>query len=112
MTMDWLWDVDQGFERQAKSNARSISFGDGYEQRGANGINTVKETVTIRCGNRPVAEIRNMDALLRSLNGVESFNFYGADGFARRYICREWSITENNGVFASLSATFIQVFEY
>jgi phage-related protein len=107
----WIWPPEKGFERQVKATVRVTQFGDGYEQRQAQGINAIKEQVPMTFSWRSVADIRDMEAFLIALGGVGSFTWTAPDGITRKYTCREWTVSENTGVYASLSATWIQVFE-
>jgi phage-related protein len=48
---------DRGFSRQTEQRVLSVSFGDGYEQRVKDGINTKKEMYNMNLSNRLWQEI-------------------------------------------------------
>ncbi len=65
--------VDKGFTRQNTPRIHAVSFGDGYEQRIANGINTLDQTMNVSFSTRPKAEIDDLVAFFESLGGVTKF---------------------------------------
>ena len=54
--------VDKGFTRQNTPRIHAVTFGDGYEQRIANGINTLDQTMNVSFSTRPKAEIDDLVA--------------------------------------------------
>lgn len=66
---------DRGFERQAAFKVRTAQFGDGYQQRIADGINSQKEQYSIAFTNRERIEIDAIAQTLENKKGVTSFTF-------------------------------------
>jgi len=106
--------VDKGFSRGSAPKVHTLSFGDGYEQRIANGINNLAQTMNVTFNTRPKAEIDDLVAFFESLGGVSKFRMTiddtnGAETI--KVVCREWNQTWNYDNFYSLSATFDRVYE-
>ena len=104
--------------RTSTPTVRKISFGDGYEQRVASGINNLKQSFTVSINNREKEEIDDITAYLDSLNGVSKFSFTIPDSNAAsndetviKVVCDTVSQAYNNGGFYSANATFRRVYE-
>ena len=66
----------------SKSNKPKVftaEFGDGYEQRVAQGINNLEQEFSVGFATRPKAEADDIIGFLESTNGVTAFNFTFAD---------------------------------
>ena len=106
--------VDKGFSRSNTPTIHSISFGDGFEQRIANGINNLPQTMAVTFNTRPKAEIDDLVAFFESLGGVSKFQMTiddtnGAETI--KVVCKTWNQTWDYDNFYSLSATFERVYE-
>jgi len=106
--------VDKGFSRGSAPKVHTITFGDGYEQRIADGINNLVQTMNVTFNTRPKAEIDDLVAFFESLGGVSKFRMTiddtnGAETI--KVVCRQWNQTWNYDDFYSLSATFDRVYE-
>lgn len=94
-----------------------VSFGDGYEQRVANGINALSQQFSVNFKTRPKAEIDDIVAFFVSRGGVTAFDFVVPDsnesGSEKTYkvVCESWSKTFAYDDFYSASATFRRVYE-
>ena len=114
--------------RTSTPSVRKISFGDGYEQRVASGINNLKQSFTVSFNNRAKAEIDDITGYLDSLNGVTAFNFTIPDNATTeevtgisdnatnnektlKVVCDTVNQTYDNGDFYSANATFRRVYE-
>jgi len=65
--------VDKGFQRSSTPKVHTMTFGDGYEQRIADGINNLAQGMTVSFTTRPKAEIDDLVAFFESLGGVTKF---------------------------------------
>ena len=61
---------DKSFSKKVKPTVLKIQFGDGYEQRVAEGINSLKETFSVGFTNRPKAEIDDIVAFFDNKKGT------------------------------------------
>lgn len=108
---------DKGLSRQSTPRIRVAKFGDGYEQRIANGINPIEETFSVTFNNRPAAEIDDIIGYLASLGGVSSFDFTfpddnGVGGETTiKVVCDTYSQTYTHDGYPSATATFRRVYE-
>lgn len=94
-----------------KPRVKVAKFGDGYEQRLADGINTIAEVWQLTFAARTNAEAGQIDDFLKARAAVENFDWTPPNGLAGKYICREWSRTPTHGNAETITATFEQVFE-
>lgn len=95
-----------------KPRVRTARFGDGYEQRLADGINVRPAVWALTFDNRDNTETAALLAFLQARNGVEAFDWTPPyEASAIRVVCREWnkSIAVYNST--TISAQFEQVFE-
>jgi phage-related protein len=106
--------VDKGFSRTNTPNIHSIKFGDGYEQRIADGINNLEQTMNVSFSTRPKAEIDDIVAFFESLGGVSKFRMTIDDSNGDetiKVVCKTWNQTWAFDNFYSLTATFERVYE-
>ena len=108
---------DKGFSRNSKPKNHTISFGDGYEQRIADGINNLEQTLSVSFSTRPKAEIDDLVAFFESLGGVSKFRFDIEDSNAGsstetiKCVCDTWNQSWAYDDYYSLTATFRRVYE-
>ena len=106
--------VDKGFQRTSSPKVHTLSFGDGYEQRIADGINNLQQSMSVSFATRPKAEIDDLVAFFESLGGVSKFRMTiddtnGAETI--KVVCKSWNQTWTYDNFYSLSATFERIYE-
>lgn len=106
---DWTWPVVAGAQIEVAPRVRVARFGDGYEQRVADGINAMPRRISVLLRERRQI-VQAADAFLRAHAGVQTFTWTPPDGGAGQWVCRTWSISYPAGDVAELSATFEEVF--
>ena len=115
---------DKSLSRASKPKIHLATFGDGYEQRLADGINSVKEIFTVSFATRPKADIDDIIFFLDSKKGVTAFDFTIPDSnqlsnagdltageTTIKVVCDDFSISYDYGDFYSASAKFRRVYE-
>jgi phage-related protein len=115
---------DKGLTRNSTPKVLVAKFGDGYEQRLPNGINSINETFSATFNNRTKEEIDDITGYLASLKGATSFTYTIPDitqtsnvapdtaGERRlKVVCENYSQVYNYGDFYSAMATFRRVYE-
>ena len=108
---------DKGLSRANTPRVLLASFGDGYEQRVADGINVLNQTMDVSFSTRPKAEIDDLVAFFESLGGVDKFKFSLEDSNESSStetifcICSQWNQTWAFENFYTLTATFRRVYE-
>ena len=89
----------------------TASFGDGYEQRTADGINTNPRVYNLQFNNRDYTEANNIDQFFKDRNGVESFVWQPPDGSEQgNFVCASWNKSFPTFGVISVTATFREVF--
>ena len=108
---------DKTMSRKSSPTVLLASFGDGYEQRVADGINSIKETYTLSFRNRPKADIDDMVADLDANKGVTALVFTipdtnaGSGTTTIKVVCVDYSISYDYDEFYSLTINLRRVFE-
>ena len=114
---------DKGLSRSSSPKVRSAQFGDGYEQRLADGLNSLEETFAVTFSNRAKAEADDINAFFNTNKGVTSFDFTFPDSNSGtndstgnpvttiKVVCSEWSQNYTDLRGSSISATFKRVYE-
>tara|TARA_B100001079_G_C16341205_1_gene483657 strand:+ start:108 stop:530 length:423 start_codon:yes stop_codon:yes gene_type:complete len=108
---------DRGFSEAFKPKFHIAKFGDGYEQRLVDGINSIDQAFTVQFSKREKEEIDDITSFLTSLEGVTSFNFTIPDTNSSgnektiKVVCDNFTKNYNYGNFYSCSAKFRRVYE-
>ena len=103
---------DYSAQVSIKPRVRSIQFGDGYEQRQADGINTQPQRWNLTFANRSNTDTIAITGFLSARGAVEAFDWTPPDSTASiKVICREWQKTMNRFNINTVTASFEQVFE-
>lgn len=108
---------DRGIQRQSNPRVLVARFGDGYEQRIADGINSVDEIFSVTFNNRSAAEVDDITGYFASLKGATSFTYTIPDDnavggeLAIKVVCQNYSQNYHHDGFYSVSATLKRVYE-
>ena len=110
---------DKGINRTITPKTFTANFGDGYEQRVADGINSIKETYALSFATRPKAEIDDIVAFLDTKAGVTAFTLVLPDtnNTTRsgeedvKVVCRSHNVVYNYDNFYTLNVQLEKVFE-
>jgi len=78
-------------------SVRTLRFGDGYEQRTPNGINTNLLKISLAYDNRDEAESTAIAHFLNERGGSEAFVYLPPSPYSsmKKFICRKWDVTMN-----------------
>lgn len=108
---------DKNFTKKVEPTVLRIQFGDGYEQRIAEGINSLKETFNVAFTNRPKAEIDDIVAFFDNKKGTTAFNYtipdsnQGGGERTVKVVCEDYTQTYVYDDFYSCNATLRRVYE-
>lgn len=107
---------DKGLQRQSTPRVLIARFGDGYEQRIADGINSIDEVFNVTFNNRTKEEIDDITGYLGSLNGATAFSYTIPDSnnsgeTTIKVVCDTFTQNYSYDDFYSASATFRRVYE-
>lgn len=111
MSSDFTYAPSYTSQRKHAPRALLAQFGDGYEQRAGDGINTNPQEWDLTFENLGDTDA---DALLGQLDGygaVTSFTWTPPRGSEIRVVCRTWSVTYASAGANTIAATFTEVFE-
>ena len=107
-TFTWIPSNGSSVSHSPKINR--AKFGDGYEQRSLNGINTNPRTWQVMFSNRRNDEADQIAEFLSARDGVESFDWTPPRGVTGKFICVSWTDSHNTSIHRSINATFEEVF--
>ena len=107
---------DKSMTRSTKPKVLFAQFGDGYEQRLADGINTLEETFQVSFNTRTKEEKDDIVAFFENKAGVTAFTYTIPDSnnsgeTAIKVVCSTWNKTWAYGDYYSATATFKRVYE-
>jgi phage-related protein len=87
-------------------------FGDGYEQRTGDGLNSLVENVTLRWDHIRATEADPIINFFEARGGIESF-FYTLPGGSvpKKYRCVSWQRTRMEANLDSVIARLVQSFD-
>lgn len=109
----FTWVPSRGPSKEITPRVRRASFGDGYEQRVGDGINTRFRTWSLSFNNRSESESNAIEGFLEARNGVESFTWVDPNGHSAKWICEKWSRVEVDSLptakLSSISTSFREV---
>jgi phage-related protein len=111
---------DKSFTRSSKPRIHTAKFGDGYEQRLVDGINSIEESFSIGFESRARQEIDDIIAFFESKQGATAFDFYIPDANGDiggkkikkvKVVCDDFSITYDSMTHHSCAAKLRRVYE-
>ena len=105
----FTWTPDTGATEERAPRIRSVKFGDGYEQRAADGLNADMRKRSLTFTARSTSETSAILAFLETQGGVSSFDYTHPGDSSRKYVCRTWKITDTGYNLKSITADFVQV---
>lgn len=86
-------DVDVGAQLQFNFNTITANFGDGYEQRSANGINSVRETIDVTLSFLTDSDMLLVSNFIKSHGSAKPFYFTFYINDTKLYTCESFSQT-------------------
>ena len=100
-----------GADRNTEPRVQSTKFGDGYELRVRDGINTAPITWSGLVFTAPYEEHQRQLDFIEECGGADSFLWTDPRGEERRYVCRKWSARQAVLGVYELSCDFEEVFD-
>jgi phage-related protein len=100
---DFIWTPSYASQLQLKPAVNVVRFGNGYEQRVPDGINSNQLRFNLNFEGRDSNEARAIAHFLHKRKGSEGFffnapfpyNFDGSQLYPKRFVCEEWDINYN-----------------
>ena len=91
--------------------ARTVQFGEGYEQRIQFGLQRDPKSRALNFANRDDTERDNIITFLEARKGTESFDWTPPRGSVGKYVCSEWTTEIAVHGRTTITTTFREVFE-
>lgn len=110
MARTFNWFPDASVSKNTKPRARTARFGDGYEQRVRDGINTMPETWKLTFTGLSV-EIDAIDQFLADHGATDSFTWTTPQSKTGKFVCRSWDFSRERGAKSTISCEFEQVYD-
>ncbi len=107
----FTWTPDFNSDSDETPDVTAVKFGDGYEQRTANGINSNRQTWNLTFSNRDTTEKDLLVAFLRDRGATEAFNWTPPYGSELVFVCRSWRPIPVKANLWTITAAFEQVYE-
>lgn len=110
--------ADRGMSRSSSHRVLTAKFGDGYEQRVLNGINTKEDSFSLSFNNRSAEDINLIAAFLDD-KAAKNFDFTVTDSFTggslsnttMKVVCDSYNVNYIRENFHSLTCTLRRVYE-
>jgi len=108
---------DKTMTRQSNPKVLLATFGDGYEQRVADGINSIKETFSLQFRNREKAFVDDVIDFLDARKGVTKFAFNvpdtnsGGNAQTIQVVCDNYTTNYEYDDYYTLSVNLRRVYE-
>lgn len=106
---DFTYPASWGSENDEEPSVLSAKFGDGYEQRASDGINSNLQVWPLRFEVRTASEADAIIAFFRLKKGATSFTWTNLEGVEIRVVCRKWKRKFIGANAHAITATFEQV---
>ncbi|MEO4040349.1 phage tail protein [Hoeflea sp. CAU 1731] len=99
-----------GMTRKPEIKLLRAEFGDGYTQATPNGINHIREVITLSWQVLSENELAQIEDFLKSHGGYKTFYYCVPGSALLKFNCDDWEATQISPDYFSLKATFKQTF--
>ena len=100
-----------GTQKQQQYRSRTTNFGDGYEQRVADGIQNVRSVYKVQFDNITATNANTIETFLDARAGHDSFYWTPPGGSEALWTCGGMTRTETGPSSSTISAVFKEVFD-
>ncbi len=108
----FTWTPDFGASKKSKPSVTQVKFGDGYEQRIVQGLNTNPAMWDVKFSLREDDESNEIIDFLEARGASESFDWTPPlSDTEYKFVCREWGMSTDYHNKNTITAVFEQVFE-
>lgn len=105
---DFNFVPNYGMSKSTQPRVNVAKFGDGYEQRTPNGINTMLSKYDLKF-ELSDAELSTVITFLESKGGATAFTWVPPGESQILVVCREWSVSYEGYGYNLLNTTFEEV---
>lgn len=104
--------ADDDYQWDEEPRVRMAKFGDGYEQRSPDGLNTRPRSLSLSWPNLSTTQKNTLVDFVRARNGAQAFFWTPpGEGSAIKIKCPKWTIKRTSGPWWSVSCEFVEVFD-
>ena len=100
-----------GSDEKRSYKVRKTNFGDGYQQRVADGLNSARTVWNLSFQGLTTTDANTVEAFIEARGGHESFYWTPPNGSQGRWVCEGLSRVEEGNAHASISVQFVQSFD-
>jgi phage-related protein len=104
----------RGFVTETTPRVAVATFGDGYSQRVAQGINSLNQVWNLEFRSTSMTTINAIVSYFSTKNGVTPFWWLPPEGTENQdevlVVCTKWSRTYESNISAGVSATFERIY--
>ena len=104
------WQVDYTSHSTSAPRVLTAAYGDGYQQRAGDGINTNPKQIPFTF-TRDTETVNEVEAQLDVWGGVQAFFYINPTGTVARYVCQQYDVQYVDFNESTLTGTFLEVFE-
>jgi len=107
----FTWKPDFAAQMKNEPTIRETKFGDGYAQRGPNGINSLLPEWSLAFGHRTDTEADAIDNFLATQGGWQSFLWTPpkSPSVQKKFVCKSWNVSYDFYNSKTVTAIFIEV---
>lgn len=105
-TFTWL---STHAEMSEEPRVLAAKFGDGYEQRAEDGINTMLQVWDLKFERMQPEVGKAIRDFLKARKGVEAFYWTTKFGETKKFTCRKWKPADDDKRTMTITATFNEV---
>lgn len=111
MTSEFTWIPSYDSSQDSEAKLRVTSFGDGYSQRAAVGINNIADTWSLSFSNRSTSEKQAIINFFRDHRDGRSFTWTPYDDVNEiKVYCSKWKSSSAGYDIYNISCTFMRVY--
>lgn len=103
---------DVGSGKKTTARTLTAKLGDGYEQRGKDGLNTIGRSLSLKWTLLTESQAYALDNFFIEHEGYKAFLWKAPrDTVTRKWKCESWDNPWDTGTTDTFSATFTQVYD-
>jgi phage-related protein len=106
--------MSYGVQNQMRPRVRSVQFGDGYELRMGDGLNTMPQNWSLVFNALPIGAANAVEAFFVQHAGIRWFWWHPPRQISPiKVVCKDWTRTQVDGsrTHDAMTANFRQVFD-
>lgn len=99
-----------GTSNKPEFKVLEAEFGDGYTQAGADGLNNIRDVLSLEWETLTPAQAEAIITFIRRQYGARPFWYTPSNGVRQKWTCKEYTDKRGEGGLRTVTATFRQSF--